>query len=112
MYTPEERETFRLYLFNNPSLPEQIMLKVLKGRYNFVFQPNLFNFLPDFYFPDYKVILEIDGKRYHKNKAKDKQRDAIFFSKGIRTLRIPAKSVFRDVGKVLKRLDKFLGQKK
>jgi very-short-patch-repair endonuclease len=108
MYTPEQKEAFRLHLFNNPSPPEQIMLKVMEGRYNFEFQPILKGYIPDFYFPDYNVILEVDGKSYHKNKKKDAFRDKVFLSVGIRTLRVSARSVFNNVGKVLEKLDKFI----
>ena len=47
----------------------------------------------DYYLPDYKIAVEIDGEYHKKRKDIDKQRDKDFLSIGIRTIRISAKDV-------------------
>ena len=48
----------------------------------------------DFYIPQIKTAVEIDGKQHKLSKAYDKQRDMDFNSIGIRTVRFSAKDVY------------------
>ncbi len=49
----------------------------------------------DYYLPKYKIAIEIDGKVHKIRKEEDKERDKLFSSIGIRTIRIPAKEVMK-----------------
>ena len=49
----------------------------------------------DYYLPKYKIAIEIDGNIHKIRKEEDKERDKLFSSIGIRTIRIPAKEVMK-----------------
>ena len=49
----------------------------------------------DYYLPKYKIAIEIDGKVHKIRKEEDNERDKLFSSIGIRTIRIPAKEVMK-----------------
>ncbi len=57
----------------------------------------------DFYCPELKLAVEVDGIGHsHDQRADaDRRRDAWFAEQGIRTLRIPARDVFEDMHEVL-----------
>ncbi len=112
-YTHEQKLKFGEYLRANPSPPEILMIKELdKYNFNYIFQPLVFGFFPDFLFPQHRAILEIDGKQHLKNKKYDSKRDLIFRSKGFKVLRIPAKYVFNNPFSVLNAVSEFLTGKK
>jgi very-short-patch-repair endonuclease len=50
----------------------------------------------DFYFPDVKLCVEVDGRSHYDRREHDAQRDRALKAKGIRTLRIPAGHVRRN----------------
>lgn len=70
------------------------------------------NYFLDFYFPDKKIDLEIDGKQhsYKKRKLSDQKRDFLLESNGIKVYRIKWKSINNDTGKkyIREEIDKFL----
>lgn len=50
-------------------------------------------YFPDVFFPEFRLIVEIDGA-YHRYSAKsDRERDALFRGIGIKTVRIPSSVV-------------------
>ncbi len=55
-----------------------------------------------------KIVLEIDGKQHLSKRAKlyDQRRDAYLSQKGYKILRIRAREVFKDVHKVLIKIEK------
>lgn len=50
----------------------------------------------DFYFPRYSTAIEVDGRHHIESWIRDRRRDRYFDSVGIRTMRVPAKVVWRD----------------
>lgn len=59
-------------------------------------QKAMYGYIADFWCPKAKLIIETDGK-YHLQKAmveSDKNRDAVFASHGIKTIRFTASEVF------------------
>jgi very-short-patch-repair endonuclease len=44
----------------------------------------------DFYCPEYKLIVELDGPFHKMRRESDRNRDVHFYHKGIRTLRFPS----------------------
>ena len=99
--------TYRKFLRNN-STPAEIRLwtylknKQLSGR-KFRRQHSIDNFILDFYCPEEKLCIELDGG-YHntpKQSEKDKKRDLILKSYGIKVLRFRNELVFRDCEGVL-----------
>ena len=67
------------------------------------FKNNYYFFVPDFYCAREKLIIEVDGKIHDINKKKDKRRDQILVSKGLRILRIKNEEL-KDIDKVLERI--------
>lgn len=61
-----------------------------KAQYVF-FIADQVSFIPDYYFPDFHLVIEIDGKSHgtHRGRSSDKWRDGIMGELGITTLRIP-----------------------
>lgn len=53
----------------------------------------------DFYFPDVKLCVEVDGHWHVDRRPQDTARDRALNGKGIRTFRIPASFIKRDPGK-------------
>ena len=105
----ETKQAFAKNLQENPTKSEQILKNsLIKGGYSFKFNEILFGYIPDFYFPSKKKIVELDGKQFH-NLEQDKRRDSYFAEKGIQTFRIRSRRVFTDLRQVLRSIDVFLG---
>lgn len=88
-------------LQKQPTKSEQILREYLVCQgYDFAFNEPLYGYIPDFYFKAHKLIIELDGQKFHDRK-KDAERDAFFRSKGIRTHRFPSAWVFSKFNKVI-----------
>ncbi|MDZ4376447.1 MAG: DUF559 domain-containing protein, partial [Phenylobacterium sp.] len=61
------------------------------------------NIILDFYCPSAALDIEVDGRTHwdEEAQAKDQARDAWLSSQGIEVLRIPASSVYSDLGDVV-----------
>jgi very-short-patch-repair endonuclease len=66
-----------------------------------------FFFVPDFYCPEYKLAIELDGKIHDFTKEKDYNRELILKEKGIRVLRFKNKEV-EDIEKMKNKIRKHL----
>lgn len=88
-------------LRKNPTESERILWEHLRkrqlGGYRFLRQHPLyyehnnndhFFFVPDFYCPEIKLIIELDGGIHLKQKERDENRDKILESKGFKIIRI------------------------
>jgi very-short-patch-repair endonuclease len=64
----------------------------------------------DFYIPEHRICIEIDGQDHFRRLDRDKIRDSYLTGKGIRTLRIPAGELYnKNYEKmILKKLKSFL----
>lgn len=51
----------------------------------------------DFFFPDVKLCVEVDGAQHAQRKVQDQRRDKHLQERGIKTMRIPAKYISADV---------------
>lgn len=98
----QEKELFAQSLRDNPTDSEKLFCEML-GRLNihFVFQPIMYGFIPDFYFPRHgRKIIEVDGAS-HKGRAKqDRRRDAVFINNNHKILHITANRMFWDLASV------------
>jgi very-short-patch-repair endonuclease len=109
VYSKKEKEEFAKQLRENPSLPEALLcLELDKYKIPYEFQKVIFGFIPDYWFPKYKKIVEVDGKHHLKQRKYDNWRDNIFKKNGIDTLRIPASVVLRDPFLAVNAISKFL----
>jgi very-short-patch-repair endonuclease len=88
-------------LRNNPTQSEKILWEILRkrklGGYRFLrqhplyydhYNNNHFFFVPDFYCPGLKLIIEMDGKIHEQQLDHDKKRDCILNEKGFIILRL------------------------
>ncbi len=69
-----------------------------------------YNYFLDFYFPEKKMVLEIDGKQHKYRVEHDKVRDERLSNVGIKVFRIKWKSINNESGKIYikNEIDKFL----
>lgn len=91
----------RLYnaLRNNGYTP---VTQVKEGRYRI-----------DIAFIPHKIAIECDGRDFHsspKDRARDRRKDAYLRSQGWKVLRFSGSRIHRDMGGILKRIDKELGK--
>ena len=104
-------ESFRKELRKNLTPAEaflwkQLQKRQLKGR-KFRRQHSIENFIVDFYCPEEKLIIELDGE-IHKNataEEKDRKRDKRLEELGFKVLRFENKMVFDFLPSVLKEID-------
>lgn len=85
---------------------EKKLWKVLRYKslgYEFWRQFNLFNFIPDFYCPDLKFVIEVDGIQHSFGDIKkaDLKRDLFLESNGIVVLRVTNGDVFNSFDSVI-----------
>lgn len=105
------KQAFAQNLRDNPTTSESIVRDaLLKRRIEFEFQPVLLGYIPDFYFPAQKCIVELDGKCH--DPVKDAVRDKHFHAKGFRVLRIKSNRAFYQLDWVIDEIIKFLANRK
>jgi very-short-patch-repair endonuclease len=73
------------------------------NNYQFYRQRIIGNYIVDFYCPERKLIIEIDGSQHYSEpgKAKDKMRDSHLSDLGLRVLRFSAREVMESLEGVL-----------
>jgi very-short-patch-repair endonuclease len=107
-------KSIRQDLRNNATEEEVILWKHLKGSQlldkKFRRQHSIGNYIADFYCPECKLILEIDGEVHLTTGAieKDKHRDENLAEMGFRILRIKNKEIRKDILAVLEKIKKAL----
>ncbi|WP_395945224.1 endonuclease domain-containing protein [Brevundimonas sp.] len=86
------------------SLPEVQLWQALRGEklggLKFRRQHPMPPYVLDFYCAGVRLAVEIDGDSHEGRAAQDARRDAFMLDQGIRTLRIPARSVLNDIDAV------------
>jgi very-short-patch-repair endonuclease len=88
------------YMKKNATVPEQLLWDKLKGNslsIRFHQQFMLHGYIVDFWAPQKKLVIEVDGRRHHVRKEQDAKRDEMFRSHGIYVLRIPAQLLYADL---------------
>ena len=110
MTVNSDKEAFARELRANPTASERILKQALENKgYHIHFNEVLYAYIPDYYFPQYNKIVELDGRQFH-DAERDKARDAAFHAYGIQTFRIRSYRVFTDLTQVLRSIDIFLGE--
>ncbi len=107
-------------LRKNPTEAEKCLWKYIRNKqlngkkflrqHPIVYEINkkeLFFFIPDFYCSEAKLAVELDGGIHDYTKERDKNRDNILDSKGIRVIRIKNKEL-QDIESVLNKIKKAL----
>lgn len=112
---PKQRKT-KLEWFSTASVPaspaELIISKILDQlKVSYVREVSFHNFTSekghhyryDFYLPKYNIILEYDGKQYHKNKTNDNIKNIFCKRNNIKIVRYCAKHYY-NLDKYIKKL--------
>ena len=110
IHNKKSLESFRKKLRNHGTPAEAYLWKYLQqkkleGR-KFRRQHSILNFIVDFYCPEEKLIIELDGQ-YHMNptaEAKDAERTMKLEKLGFRVLRFENRSVFDNLDWVLEEI--------
>jgi len=95
---------------------EKLLWKKLRnkqvGGYRFRRQFSIGRYVADFYCPELRLVVEIDGLQHNtkENKKYDKERDLFIKSLGIGVIMISNEQILKDINKATKTiLTKFLG---
>ena len=91
----------------HPTPSERILWEALRGRrlgVKFRRQAVLGNVIVDFYAPEVRLAVEVDGAAHRGREARDRGRDAHLAGYGVRTLRVKAWEVERGLHYVLGRI--------
>ncbi|WP_196888877.1 endonuclease domain-containing protein [Aureivirga sp. CE67] len=100
----------RKELRNNATPAESHLWKFLQKRklsgYKFRRQHSIFNFIVDFYCPEKKLAIELDGAHHYTQEGieKDKERDKTLKQLNIRTIRFENKIVLNNTEEVLDKI--------
>jgi len=82
------------------SATEQRLWRLLRGRrlggFKFRHRSLVYGYIPDFWCPEAKLAIEIDGKAYAAKQERDAIRDTRFFTHGIHTVHLPSELVWHD----------------
>jgi len=91
-----------------PTLAERKLWKHIRGLklngIKFRRQHIINRFIVDFYCPDAKLVVEVDGEIHKKQKSSDRERDAFLQELGYRVLRFTNQEVFMQLPEVLDRI--------
>ena len=97
----------RRQLRNNLTPPEARLWSILKGKkiegVKFRRQQSINNYIVDFYCPQVKLIIEVDGKTHNEvtSNAKDFERDLFLRSSGYTVLRFTNIEIMNEIEYVL-----------
>lgn len=99
-------------LRSRPTKSESLLFSLLlKNGYQVEWNQPFGPYIPDFYFPAFNKIVELDGKRFH-DAERSRRRDKYFLSRhGIPTLRIMSARMFFEPAFVLRSIKAFLGDR-
>lgn len=91
------------------SIPEaMVAIELLKLGYKIIPQQRVNKYKVDFYLPDIKTIIEVDGALYHNSKRDDEREAIILFTLGMdtRVIHIPAERIAKNIQKLQECIDK------
>lgn len=103
MDAPDETRAFARQLRKAMSLPEVLLWKAIRNRklngLRFRRQYPLGPYVLDFYCPEFRICVEVDGASHSlgDRPQKDDARDAWLAAKGVRTLRLSASLILDEV---------------
>ena len=112
-YNKRLKELARNLRSNMTEAETVLWLKLRKGQlnnYRFYRQRIICNFIVDFYCPERKLFIEIDGSQHYcePGRATDKMRDNHLNDLGIRILRFSAREVMKNIDGVLEVINRAL----
>lgn len=112
VYNHKQYKDIRRSLRNNMTPAESGLWNYLKGRKlsdrKFRRQASIGTYIVDFYCPEEKLVIELDGEVHHFDKSheNDRVRDEYMNRLGITVLRFENKLIFEHLDFVLKEIEK------
>ena len=79
--------------------------------YKFRRQHSIGNFIADFFCPDKRLIIELDGGQHLENREYDRERTNYFESLGIKVIRFWNNEVGQNIDGVLVKIEEELGKR-
>ncbi len=110
IYNKRSQIIKRRILRNNMTKPERLLWAKLKNRqiggHRFRRQFSIGRYVADFYCPELKLIVEVDGPDHNikENAEYDRERDLFMKSLGMNTIRILNKDVLTGLDLVIKKI--------
>jgi very-short-patch-repair endonuclease len=104
----------RRYLRNHATRAERMLWERLKGKglseYKFRRQHSIGHYILDFYCPELKLAIEVDGESHDNEKAKiyDKEREDEIKTYGIRFFRIKNEMIYNNLDLAVKNIEDFI----
>lgn len=96
----------------NPTKSEFIFWQKIRNKQflnlKFKRQYIILGYIIDFYCPQYKLAIEIDGKIHEKNLKNDKKRQKIIEEKKIIFIRFNSEEIENNIGSVLEKIKKII----
>ncbi len=107
LYNHPKLKGRRKELRNNQTEAENLLWEKLRRNqlgYKFKRQHSIGRFILDFYCPEKKLAIELDGAQHLENKQYDKEREAYLSEFGIKTLRFWNSEVTKDLNSVIQKI--------
>jgi very-short-patch-repair endonuclease len=99
-------------LRKDPPASEKVLWQLIRGKqisgFKFGRRRIVLGWIPDFWCPAAKLVIEIDGDESAWKKDRDIRREKEFADEGIRTLHVSAKDIFLQPEKVVAQIRKAL----
>jgi len=111
LYNPKYNKNIRANLRNNQTIYEKILWERLKGRkikgHKFNRQYGVGRYILDFYCPQEKLAIELDGSQHYTKEALeyDRIRSKFLSTLGIVVLRFKNQEVIDDIEKVIQKIE-------
>lgn len=104
-----EQVSLRKNLRSESPLPERKLWRELRGgqlSFKFRRQHGIGNYIVDFYCPEKKLVIEVDGDSHYRDgyQEKDFERDKFLISIGIKVLRFTNDEIMKNFESVLEKL--------
>lgn len=115
MITRSDKEKFANGLRKFPTYCEARLAKSLKAAgVTFDFNPIIYGFIPDFYFPKARLVVEIDGSVHDLAHVQenDKKKDSVFRFGGLQVKRYTNERVLNELGDVVREICEIVGHKR
>lgn len=102
----------RMYKYG--SIPEaMVAIELLKNKYRIIPQQRLGKCRVDFVLPDEKIVLEVDGKTYHHDIEKERERDYELYKHlglGWLVIHIPAEYISENITKLVPKIKEYVSK--
>jgi very-short-patch-repair endonuclease len=105
---------FARQLRNNPTPSEEKLWDYLRARklgYKFSRQAIIFGYIADFWCPEKRLVIEVDGKSHENRREYDAERDTRLASTGIKTVRFSVSDIYENIDLVVAKIQSELNNR-